>query len=43
MQLDVCITGRKRLAISANILKAIEAGIFNDTTAARMKELEEQK
>ena len=26
-----------------NILKAIEAGIFNDTTASRMNELEEQK
>lgn len=27
----------------ANIMKAIEAGIFNDTTQARMKELEIQK
>lgn len=27
----------------ANIMKAIEAGIFNDTTAIRMKELEESK
>lgn len=26
-----------------NLLKAIEAGIFNETTAERMKELEEQK
>lgn len=26
-----------------NILRAIEAGIFNDTTQARMKELQEQK
>ncbi len=27
----------------ANIMKAIEAGIFNDTTAGRMKELENEK